>query len=301
MRVLITGATGLVGQEIVRLCHQQDIDVNYLTTSKNKIEHTPRYKGFYWNPKQGEIDASCLQGVNSIIHLAGAPVAKKWTDSYKTEIIESRILSANILYTLLSKNKHDVKQFISSSGISIYPPSIKNNYTEDSDKVDNSFLGDVVVNWEAGADKFSRLGIRVAKIRCGIILDKNEGALPKLVKPIQLYAGAPLASGKQWQSWIHIYDIAKLYLYVLTHNLEGVYNGVAPEPVTNATLTQVIAKKLDKPLWLPNIPAAVLQAMLGEMATMVINGQKVSSEKIIAEGFKFKYPGIKAAIADLLE
>jgi len=300
MKVLITGATGLIGKELIKLCHQNEIKVNYLTTSQHKIKHKPNYRGYFWNPKQGEIDALCLIGVDAIIHLAGASIASKWTPDYKEEIIESRVLSANLLFNTLHKHENQVKQFISSSGINIYPNSFDKIYTEKSLEVDNTFLGDVILNWEEIADKFAIEHMKVAKIRTGVVLDAQEGALPKLIQPIKLGFGAPLGCGKQWQSWIHIKDIAALYLFVLQNNLEGVFNAVSPNPVTNKELTVAIAKKLKKPLWLPNVPAFILKAILGEMAVLVVSGQKVSSKKIENLGFKFLYPTIEVALEDLL-
>lgn len=300
MRVLITGATGLVGSEIVKKCLEKNICVHYLTTSHSKIEENENYKGFFWDPKKGEIDCSCLQEVDAIIHLAGATISKSWTPQYKTEILESRILSGNILFNAIQKNKHQIKHFISASGINIYPSDFNENYTEDSDKVDETFLGNVVTSWEEIADKFSVFDIKVSKIRTGMVLDQEEGALPEIIKPIKLGAGASLASGKQWQSWIHIEDIARLYVYVLENQLEGVYNAVAPNPVTNKELTKLVAKKLDKTIWLPNVPAFALKLILGEMATLVISSQKVSSQKIEQEGFQFKYPELDKALTDLL-
>lgn len=300
MRVLITGATGLIGREIVKQCLKQNIEVHYLTTSQSKIEEKENYKGFYWNPKQGEIDANAIQGVDAIIHLAGAPISKRWTSNYKTEILESRVLTGNLLFNTLQKNKHSINHFISSSGVNIYPSDFNKTYSEDFELLDDSFLGNVVVRWEEVADKFSLLNLKVAKIRTGMVLDKNQGALPEIIKPIKLGAGAPIGSGKQWQSWIHIDDIANLYIYVLNNKLEGIFNAVAPEPVTNTEMTKQLAKQLKKPLLLPKVPEFALKLLLGEMATLLTSSQKVSSKKIIDKGFVFKYPSLNSAIQNLL-
>ncbi|GGD98296.1 TIGR01777 family oxidoreductase [Planktosalinus lacus] len=300
MRVLITGATGLIGSEIVKKCLEKNISVHYLTTSHSKIEEKENYKGFFWDPKKGEIDSSCLQDVDTIIHLAGATISKRWTPQYKTEILESRILSGNILFNAIQKNKQQIKHFISASGVNIYPSDFNKNYTEEANKIDETFLGNVVTSWEEIADKFSVLDIKVSKIRTGMVLNQEEGALPEILKPIKLGAGASLASGKQWQSWIHIEDIARLYVYVLENQLEGVFNAVAPNPVTNKELTHLVAKKLDKTIWLPNVPAFALKLILGEMATLVTSSQKVSSQKIEDKGYQFKFPDLESALNDLL-
>lgn len=300
MRVLITGATGLIGKEIVKRCLDKKISVHYLTTSQSKIQEKENYKGFFWDPKKGEIDSSCLQNVDAIIHLAGATISKRWTKQYKTEILESRILSGNILFNTIQKSTHQIKHFISASGVNIYPNDYNEIYSESSDKIDTTFLGNVVSSWEEVANKFAVLDMKVSKIRTGMVLDKNEGALPEISKPIKLGLGAPLGSGKQWQSWIHIQDIASLYLFVLENQLEGVFNAVAPNPVTNKEFTSLVAKKLNKTLWLPNIPAFALKIVLGEMATLVISSQKVSSQKIENKGFQFKYPDLESSLENLL-
>ena len=280
MRVLITGATGLIGKELVKQCLKNQIEVNYLTTSKNKIEEKENYIGFYWNPRQGEIDINAIRGVHAIIHLAGATIAKRWTSDYKAEILESRVLSGNLLFNTLQKNEHKIEHFISSSGVNVYPSDYHQFYAEDFEGVDDSFLGNVVVSWEEVADKFKHLNLKVSKIRTGMVLDGEEGALPQIIKPLKLGVGAALGSGKQWQSWIHLQDIAKIYLHVLTSKLEGTFNAVAPEPVTNSEMTKVLAKHLKKPLFLPNVPEFALKLFLGEMATLLTSSQNVSSQKI---------------------
>lgn len=299
MKILITGATGLIGNAITDLCLQENIEVNYLTTSFTKIENKPHYKGFYWNPTNGDIDINCLLEVDAIIHLAGASIAKKWTPSYKTEIIESRVLSGNLLFNTLHKNEHHVKHFITASGVDIYPDSYDKMYDETENETNDTFLGNVVLRWEEVADKFSLEGLQVSKIRTGMVLDEDEGALPQIAKPVRLGLGAALGSGNQWQSWIHIDDIAAMYMFVIKNKLEGIYNGVTPNPVTNKEMTKAIAKQLKKPLWLPNAPGFALKLILGEMSALLLGSKKVSSEKIQQKGFQFKYPDLESALKDL--
>ncbi|SRX53980.1 TIGR01777 family oxidoreductase [Aequorivita sp. CIP111184] len=299
-KVLITGATGLIGRELIKQCHQEGISVNYLTTSKEKIKNTDNYKGFYWNPQKREIDLNAFEGITAIINLAGASISKRWTKKYKKVIIDSRVESMNFIYETLQNLEHNIEHFISASGISIYPNSKTKLYTEEDTEVDDTFLADVVIAWEAAAVKFKDLGMEVSKVRTGIVLAKEEGALPQIAKPIKLGVGAPLGSGEQWQSWIHIEDIAGIYLFILKNQLEGKFNAVAPNPVQNKKMTKLIASKLDCPLWLPNIPAFALKLLLGEMSVLVLEGQLVSSHKIEELGYSFKFYNLENALQDLL-
>ncbi|PIA78096.1 TIGR01777 family protein [Gaetbulibacter sp. 4G1] len=301
MRVLITGATGLVGQEVVKLCHEKDIAVNYLTTSKSKIKGQKNYQGFYWNPKTQDIDKTCFKNVDAIIHLAGATVSKRWTIDYKKEILSSRIEGTQLLINALKGEMHTITQIVSASAIGIYPDSLINYYDEAFNDFDDSFLSDVVQKWEGVVDGFSKLNIAVSKIRIGLVLSNNGGALIEIVKPIRFGLGSAFGNGKQWQSWIHIKDLAHLFLYVLEYKLIGVYNGVAPNPVTNMELTKSIAKALKKPLFLPNIPKFFMKLVLGEMHTLLFGSQRVSSKKIENKGFQFKEYHLQSALKDLLD
>ena len=300
MKVLITGATGLIGTELVSLLLQNGISVNYLTTSKKKIVNELNYNGFYWSPEQGLIDENCLMGVDSIINLAGANIAKRWTNSYKQEIIESRLLSSALLFKALKNNPNQVKQIVTSSGTSIYPNSDTIIYDENSTQVNDSFLGNVVVKWEESTDKFASLGLKVCKLRTGIVLSSKGGALVEMLITIKLGLGSAFGSGKQIQSWIHIHDIAALYLFAIKNDLEGVYNAVSPSPVTNQELTFTIAKVLKKPLFMPNIPKFVMKLMLGEMHELLFENRNLSAKKIEEKGFEFKYKTIDKALINIL-
>lgn len=301
MTVLITGATGLVGQELVNLLLQNGHNVHYLSTSKSKLVTNTNYKGFYWNPKKAEIDTNALTDVEVIIHLAGANVAKKWTTAYKEEIIESRVLSTQLLYQTLQKNSHQVKQIISASAVGIYPDSLTEIYHETDLDIDVSFLGNVVKQWENEVSQFEKLEIIVSKIRIGIVLAKNGGALQEMAKPIKYGVGAAFGSGEQYQSWIHVQDLVAIFQFVMENQLAGVYNGVAPYPVTNSELTKAIAKTLGKPLFLPNIPKFVMKLILGEMHQILFSSQHVSCRKLLDENFQFKFASLDKALNDLLK
>ena len=289
----------MIGSRLSDLCRESGMIVHYLTTSKSKIEKREDYKGFYWDPKSEEIEKECLDGVSTIIHLAGASIAEKWTSEYKETIIKSRTETAALLYDTLKNNEHQVENFISASAIGKYPDSLEKLYFEDDEVLADNFVGTVVKKWEAAADRFSNLGIDVAKIRVGLVLSEKGGMLEKVRKPIEMNVGAPLGSGKQWQSWIHLDDLAGIFLHAIERELTGVYNAVAPNPVTNKKMTKQLADQLNKPLWLPNVPKFVLKTMLGEMSQIVLSSQLVSCKKIEEHGYKFKYSNLSKALEDL--
>lgn len=301
MRVLITGATGLIGSHVTRLCHEKGIKVNYLTTSKEKITNKPNYKGFYWNPGEEIIDSEAFSGVSAIIHLAGENIAQRWTAKAKEKILKSRTETAMLIQKSLQEKKHHITHFISASGIGIYPSSLQKLYTEEDEGVDNSFVGKVVVQWETAADQFENLGMDVAKVRTGLVLAREAGLLEKIKEPVAFNVGAPLGNGKQWQSWIHIDDLARIYLHILENKLEGIFNAVAPNPVTNAELVKQVAEKMGKSVWLPKVPAFTLKLALGEMSRLVLSSQLVNSSKIEQSGFSFQYVNLPKALEDLIE
>ncbi|WP_461304165.1 TIGR01777 family oxidoreductase [Aureisphaera sp.] len=299
MKILIAGATGLIGRELVRQCEDEGIEVHYLTTSRGKLNSLHYGEGFYWDPRNGEIDIDAFHEVTAVVNLAGASVSKKWTKSYKDVILSSRVETARLIHKTLSSINHKVSQYISASGISVYPSSTEKMYTEDEPTISTSFLGHVVKEWEKEADAFKDLDIGVAKVRTGIVLSEEEGALPKLVQPIKMGFGAALGSGRQWQSWIHISDMAGIYLFLLKNNLTGVFNGVSPSPNTQLKVTQLIASQLNKSLWLPKVPAFMLKLLLGEMSDLVLESQLVSAEKLEEAGYPFQFVNLENALSDL--
>lgn len=300
MNILITGATGLVGNVITDLCKKRGYVVHYLTTNKNKIKTTSILKGFYWNPKNQEVDTNCINGIEAIINLAGASVSKRWTSIHKKEIEDSRIDSVRLLHKLLSENEHQVQYFTSASAMGIYPSSYTNEYIESFDEINLTFLGNVVHQWEKEIDKIQDLDIEVSKLRIGIVLSNKGGALQEMIKPIKLGLGAAIGNGQQQQSWIHIEDLAEMFLYAIEKKLSGTYNAVASNSATNMEMTKAIARRLNKPLWLPNIPAFVMKLILGEMSAIVLESQSLKNTKILNQGFTFKYDNLEKALDNCL-
>ena len=302
MKILITGATGLIGKQLVKVCRANGIAVNYLTTSKDKLEDADGIKGFFWNPDAGVIDNNCFANVTAIIHLAGASIAKPWSVNYKQQIVESRTVSAKLLFTSLKKiTTHHVTHVISASGVGVYPNSFTNYYSEDYAEIDDSFVGEVVRQWESVIDDFEMLGIKIAKVRTGLVLAANGGFLDPMAKSVKFYLGAPLATGKQWLSWIHIEDLVNVYMHILQKELVGIYNAVAPNPVTNKKLTSEIGKVLRKPIWPFHVPKFVLKLVFGDMSYLLTCSQRVDASKIQQTGYIFKYTNSFAALQNLLK
>ncbi|MEM7381973.1 MAG: TIGR01777 family oxidoreductase, partial [Bacteroidota bacterium] len=279
----------------------QGVEVNYLTTSKQKLVKREGYNGFLWNPDKGEIDLEAFDGVESVINLAGATVSKRWTPAYKKKILSSRLNTLKTLKIGLSKvDTSGITSVVSASAIGIYKDSLTNFYTEDSQEISDNFLAEVVKKWEQAVDEMEGMGPKIAKVRIGLVLSMEGGALSEMVRPINYYAGAAFGNGQQWQSWIHIQDLVRLLFFVGTEGLEGTFNAVAPNPVTNTKLTKEIARVLKKPLLLPNIPRFAMRLMLGEMSELLFSSQRVSSKKIEQSGFVFEFPNIGRALENLL-
>ncbi|QHT65875.1 TIGR01777 family protein [Rhodocytophaga rosea] len=298
--VLITGGTGLLGSHLTTLLLQKGYQVSYL--SRN-IEPIPHIKTYQWNVEEGTIDTKAIEQTDYIIHLAGAGVAdKRWTKSRKQEIMESRTNSAALLFNALKTTKHQVKSVISASAIGYYGFDTGSQWVDENTQPGDDFLAEVVQAWESSVQQIASLGIRVVNLRIGIVLSEKGGALAKITQTIKVGAGAPLGTGKQYFSWIHIDDICRIFIHALENGqMQGIYNAVAPQPVTNEELTHQIAEVLDKPLVLPHVPAFALKLALGEMASAVLGGNKVANQKLLTTGYRFEFPELRPALEDLLK
>ena len=295
--MLITGASGLIGTRLTEMLIEKNCEVAHLSRNSKP----GKIKSYAWSVENGTLDGRALANTDAIIHLAGTGIAeKRWTQKRKQEILESRTKSTQLLFDCLHNSNRQVKTFISASAIGYYGFRGNEEFTEAS-KPGSDFLAQVVSQWEEEVDKIQSLNIRTVKIRTGIVLSEKGGALTEMVKPIKWGVGAPLGSGDQYLSWIHIDDLCRMFLFALENeSMRGAYNGTALEAVTNRQLTKAIAKTLKKPLWLPHVPAFVLKVMLGEMADMVVQGSVVSSEKIRNAGFRLQFPDLDLALSDLL-
>jgi len=303
MVVLITGATGLVGSKISEDLRSQGHRVHYLTTRKSAVKNEAAYKGFLWDVKKGTIDASCIHGVEAIIHLAGETVFQKWTDDAKKRILNSRINSTELLLRLLQESDHQVKQVVTASAIGIYPDDQNGQALRENEipPTATNFLADVCIAWEEVGAKFQDLGLKHASVRIGIVLSDKGGALDQMAKPVKFYAGTGFGNGKMWQSWIAIEDLSGIFIHILKNTLEGNYNAVAPHPIRNRPMMELIGKVLGKPVFLPNVPEFVMKLMLGEMSSIVLASQHASSAKIQEKGYQFHYPELEGALKEYLE
>lgn len=299
MQFLITGGTGFVGSVLTDYLLQKGHTVHILT--RHPKSHTAAgVKHFAWNPAMQEIEISALEGVDYIIHLAGAGVAdKRWNKKYKQEILHSRVQSGTLLRNTLNRHPHTVQGIIAASAIGYYGPDIDGHTFTEKDPPGEGFLTDTCKAWEE-----SVLGIeqvRLCTLRLGIVFGKGGGAFPKFIAPLKYGLAAILGSGKQVISWIHVTDVCRMIEFAVQQSLSGVYNAVAPMPVTNRYLTIEISHRIRKNAYIPiHVPAALLRLVLGESSVEVLKSTTVSSEKIAQAGFTFLFPSMKAALNDLL-
>lgn len=294
-KILITGATGLVGSKLIPALQQLGHEINILSRKDNQIKSV---KTYLWDVYAQTIDKDCLIGVHTIIHLAGEGIAdKRWTAERKQQIIDSRVLSTQLLYQTIKETNSPIKSFVSASAVGFYGDRGDEILTEDSAS-GTGFLAECCMKWENAVDEGLSMNIRVAKIRIGLILSKEGGALAAMEKPIQFFVGAPLGSGKQWMPWIHLDDILCIFIKAVEDDeMIGAYNACAPFPVTNKFLTKSIAKQLNRPVWPLKVPKFALNALLGEMSILPLMSNNTLSKKILNTGYKFAYTNLDDALA----
>jgi uncharacterized protein (TIGR01777 family) len=295
--ILITGATGMIGKKLISALYEKGHSIAVLARKSKPVKHA---KVYLWDVYKGHIDPACIQGVDTVIHLAGENVAeKKWTKERKQKIIDSRVKSAELLQKLIKDSNAPVRTFISASGVAYYGDCGDEILTENSSN-GYGFLAECCKLWEGAVDKGRTLGMRIIKFRIGFIMAKAEGALAALDKPIRFFAGAPLGSGRQWIPWVHVDDIISMFSAAVENPLfSGAYNACAPFPVTNETLTRAVAKALHRPVWPIHVPEKVLEMILGKMSEVVTSSNNTSAQKLLDEGFIFKYTDLEDALTDI--
>jgi uncharacterized protein (TIGR01777 family) len=297
-QVLITGGTGLVGEVITQLLQEQGYKVIFLSRSADASAPIPR---FGWSPSEGKVDYQAFEGTDHIIHLAGAGVAdERWTPSRKKVLYNSRIDSTRLLYTSLKDGGFKPKTFIAASAVGFYGSRGDEWLKEDAAPAD-TFLAKICKDWEAESQKLAELGSRLCINRIGIVLSDEGGALKEIMQTAQFGFVSYLGSGEQYYPWIHIRDLARIFLHqIQNEQVQGIFNAVGPDPVTNKELTKEAVKASGKHALVLPAPSFALKIALGEMADMVLASQQCSNEKLVESGFKYKYPNLKGALKDLL-
>lgn len=297
MKILITGATGLIGTDLVKKLRERNHEVNALVRTKTGAENE-----FLWHQKKGEIDEKAFEGIDSIIHLAGASVGKKWTEDYKKELYSSRIDTAHFLFKTCIKLNVKLKSYIAASGINYYGTYTSDEIlTENDPLIHRDFLSELSVAWENSADEFSSISDKIVWQRTAMVLSKKGGSFPMLKKIVDYNMGAAIGSGQQWMNWIHLDDLVDIYIdSVENPEISGKYNAVADEIPTNEEFMKGLAKA-DGKLFLPiNVPGFMMKIIMGEMSEIILTGTRASNDKIKSTGFNFKYLTIDQAFKDLV-
>ena len=284
--ILITGGTGLIGSELQKLLKEKGYETAVLSRSRNKTDN----RTFYWDYENGILDEEALVFADAIIHLAGENIsAGRWTPEQKKRILDSRLKTTQLLAEKIKASARKPEVFISASAVGYYGSTLSNQVFQENDLAGNDFLADITVQWEQSSFPIEVIGIRRVVLRTGVVLSEKGGALAKMMAPVKLGLGAALGSGKQMISWISLQDLARLYVFALENpEISGIYNAVAPMPLNNKTFMKTLAHHAHRPFILPAVPGFVMKAMYGEMASIVLEGQGVSADKISAAGFSFR-------------
>lgn len=299
-KVVITGGTGLVGKALTDLLLSKGFEVFVLTRNQKQATQFTNYS--FWDVENEIIDEQLIKTADYIIHLAGEGIADgRWTASRKSTILESRINPLALIYTIIKEHPHQLKAIVSASGVGYYGAITSEKVFTETDEPATDFLGKTCEQWEHAVDKFNQLNIRTVKLRTGIVLAKEGGALPKMLLPFNYGFGSALGSGKQFMPWISLTDLCNMYLFAIENKqLQGAFNAAIEDETTNASFSDAIAKGLNKKIWLPNVPAFFLTLFLGEMAKLVLEGSRVSNKKIKDAGFVFNNVDLNATLNELL-
>ena len=294
MRIAICGGTGFVGKHLVPYLIDRGHEITLI--SRSSASTNGAICTVTWNELKSTPEL--LEGVEAIVNLAGESINQRWTQTAKQRILDSRLSTTRQIAQLVEELKSKPSVVVNASGISIYGTSETDTYDERSPGRLTDFLAHVVEQWELAADQIQHT--RVVKVRVGIVLGSDGGAFPKMALPYKLGVGGKVGSGKQWLSWIHMEDMVRL-IDACLHNddLAGPVNATAPSPVTNAQFGHLLARALNRPSWFP-VPAVMMKLIFGELAVLLLEGQKVLPRVLLEHGFSFKYPQLEDALADLV-
>ncbi|MCC5656648.1 TIGR01777 family oxidoreductase [Nostoc sp. XA010] len=306
MKVAITGATGFIGSRLVQRLHAKGHKIVVLTrnsTFAQKVfpsETFPNVEIVAYTPNTSGSWQSVIASCDGVVNLAGEPIGEgRWTPERKQEILNSRKLGTQKIVEAITNANPKPTVLINASAIGYYGTSETATFDETS-LSGSDFLAQVCQIWEAQARNVKEAGVRLVILRLGIVLG-NGGALDKMIMPFKLFAGGPIGSGRQWFSWIHVDDLVSLILEALTKpEIEGVYNGTTPNPVTMADLSQTLGEVMNRPSWLP-VPGFAIEALLGDGAMVVLEGQQVLPKRTLETGFEYKYPNLQSALAQIIK
>ena len=295
--ILITGGTGLIGSKLLDSIDKSVYNVYVLTRKKSFKKNGVNY--INWDPENSILDISQIKNLYSVINLAGESIdGSRWTSNYKRKILDSRVNSTRLLFNKVKEMKELPKSFISASATGFYEVNTDNPQAE-TDLPGNNFLSDVVQQWEKEILKFKSLGLRTTTFRIGLVLSKDGGVLKRLYPIFKFFLGVPIGSGKQMISWIHESDmIGLINMAIESNKLEGIYNAVAPEIITNTEFTKSLLKSLNRFSY-PSIikaPSFIVRILFGEQSDLVLNGLNISSEKIMQSNYKFKFTKLSSAL-----
>lgn len=297
-RVLISGGSGLIGMHLTSLLLEKGYTVSHLSRKASQFGKVRVYR---WDPEKRIADHALTGEFDYLIHLSGAGIGeKRWTGKRKNEILSSRVDTAKFLYDIVLNNNIKLRAFISASGTGYYGTAKISRPFNEADPPGTDFLGMVCKKWEQEADRFSEAGIRTVKIRTGVVLAKKGGILEQLTKPFRYGLVIRMGSGQQYIPWIHISDLCKIYLKAIEDTgMEGAYNAVAPADVTHNELMKQLASKHNIKILLPPVPEFIVKLVLGEMADIIIRGNRVSAEKILSAGYSFEFKDLHSALRDI--
>lgn len=299
MRILVTGATGLVGTQLCNHLLSKGHSLHILTTRAPwQIDET-KTRVFQWSPQNMQIDHRALEGVDAIINLAGAKINQRWTTKNKRSILNSRIQSTRLLFDAVKQSKQK-PHLINASAIGIYTSDFQRQYTEADAIFSNDFDGKVVRQWEEEAKRFEEFSCKTTILRIGLVLSNKGGAFVPLSLPTRWGLGAWFGNGQQWQSWIHIDDLVGVIDYCLQNQLEGCVNATASKPVRQRDLIQTIAKAVGAPQFLPGIPKFLMSITLGEMHKLVFDSIYAKPERLLESRYSYQFPELSACVADLI-
>ncbi len=299
-KILITGGSGAIGRRLISKLQAKGHAVCVIGRTKHENLGVP---SFTWDLNEGTLDERALSEITHIIHLAGAGITdKSWSPSRKQEIVVSRVKPLELLADFLKRRNQRIDAIISSSAVGYYGAITSDKIFSETDGSANDFLGKTCKQWEIAVKSFQGIAEREVRIRTGVVLMKDDGALPKLLKPTKFGLGAAVGSGKQWMPFIHVEDLADIYIKAIEDaSMVGAFNAAAPEHTAQTQVINQIAKTIGKPAFFPPIPSFIMKAVMGEMAEMITKGSRVSSNKLENAGFEFRYPTLSAAIDNLLK